>query len=182
MNESFLPEEWSRVEFDENISEKYNFLISTYGRIKRLKEGKETGALKKPSYIGGYKCIPLKQKSGKSTSRYIHKLVAQTFIEKKSDEQIFVIHKDFDKENNNEWNLSWATKAERFEHLTNNPNFKNSKRNSKLTEGRVKMIKKKLIDPKRKTRMKMLAKQFGVSEMQLHRIKTGENWGYVKVD
>ena len=24
------------------------------------------------------------------------------------------------------------------------------------------------------------SKQFGVSEMQLHRIKTGENWGYVK--
>jgi hypothetical protein len=27
--------------------------------------------------------------------------------------------------------------------------------------------------------MKMIAKQFGVSEMQLYRIKSGENWGWV---
>jgi len=27
--------------------------------------------------------------------------------------------------------------------------------------------------------MKMIAKQFGISEMQLYRIKTGENWGSV---
>ena len=31
----------------------------------------------------------------------------------------------------------------------------------------------------RKTRLKMIAKQFGISEMQVHRIKTGENWSYV---
>jgi len=43
------------------------------------------------------------------------------------------------------------------------------------------LLKKKLLDPGRKTRMKILAKQFGVTEMQLHRIKTGENWGEVKV-
>ena len=34
----------------------------------------------------------------------------------------------------------------------------------------------------RKTRLKIIAKRFGVSEMQLHRIKTGENWGHVKYD
>jgi hypothetical protein len=44
------------------------------------------------------------------------------------------------------------------------------------------MIKRKLSDPKRKTRMKMIAKQFGISEMQLYRIKTGENWGHVTID
>ena len=42
-------------------------------------------------------------------------------------------------------------------------------------------LKKKLLDPNRRTRLKVLAKQFGVSEMQLHRIKTGENWGDLQV-
>ena len=28
----------------------------------------------------------------------------------------------------------------------------------------------------------MIAKQFGISEMQLYRIKSGENWGNVKID
>jgi DNA-binding Xre family transcriptional regulator len=52
----------------------------------------------------------------------------------------------------------------------------------KLTEAKVKILKRKLLDPNRKTRIKMLARQFGVSEMQLHRIRTGENWGHVKID
>jgi len=42
--------------------------------------------------------------------------------------------------------------------------------------------KRKLLDPKRKTRMKIMAKQFGVSEMQLYRIKSGENWGHITID
>jgi uncharacterized protein YjcR len=41
------------------------------------------------------------------------------------------------------------------------------------------MIKRKLLNGK--TRLKMIAKQFGVSDMQIHRIKTGENWSHVKI-
>jgi hypothetical protein len=37
------------------------------------------------------------------------------------------------------------------------------------------------MDPNRKTRLKLIAKQFGISEMQLYRIKSGENWGHIKV-
>jgi len=43
------------------------------------------------------------------------------------------------------------------------------------------VIKKLLANPKQTTRLKMIAKQFGVSEMQIRRIKSGENWGYIKV-
>jgi len=53
---------------------------------------------------------------------------------------------------------------------------------SKLTEGRVRIIKKKMLDPNRRTRVRLIAKQFGVSEMQLYRIKWGENWGHIKID
>lgn len=177
-----LPEVWMPLNLGENIDEREVYLISNHGRIKSLKADKVKGFLMKTSYTNGYPFISLTQKSGKRTGRYIHKLVAQTFIEKDSEDQKFVIHLDFNKENNLESNLAWATKKQRFDHLAKNPNFKKKKGNSKLTAGRVKMIKKKLLDPNRKTRMKMLAKQFGVSEMQLHRIKTGENWGHVTVD
>lgn len=50
-----------------------------------------------------------------------------------------------------------------------------------LTQTQVMLLKKKLLDPNRKTRLKILAKRYGVSEMTLHRIKTGENWGHIKV-
>jgi len=42
----------------------------------------------------------------------------------------------------------------------------------------VRLIRKKINEGK--TRMKMIAKQFKISEMQLYRIKVGENWGWVK--
>ncbi len=177
-----LPEVWKPLILDEKISEREVYLISNHGRVKSLKVDKENGILLGSSYTNGYRSLGLTQKSGKRTARYIHKLVAQTFIKKDSEDQKFVIHLDHDKDNNLVSNLAWANKEQRFNHLRINPNFKNTIKNSKLTAGRVKMIKKKLLDPKRKTRMKMLAKQFGVSEMQLYRIKTGENWGHVKID
>jgi DNA-binding Xre family transcriptional regulator len=42
-------------------------------------------------------------------------------------------------------------------------------------------IKKILANPNRKTRMKIIARRFGISEMQLYRIKSGKNWGHVTI-
>ena len=38
----------------------------------------------------------------------------------------------------------------------------------KLTATQVMRLKKKIHDPNRKTRLKLIAKQFGISEMQLY--------------
>jgi DNA-binding Xre family transcriptional regulator len=42
------------------------------------------------------------------------------------------------------------------------------------------MIKKMLQNES--TRLKMIAKQFGITHTQLNRIRSGENWGYVTVE
>ncbi len=185
MNENYYPEEWKKIDFGSNICEKEQYLISTYGRVKSLKINKVTGILYKTSPTNNYKRISVVQKSGKRTARCVHKLVAEAFIEKTDPDQKFVIHLDYDKLNNNVWNLAWATQEQKVEHYRKDPKHKDPNyrvKNSKLSEGKVRMIKKKLLDPNRKTRLKMLAKQFGVSEMQLHRIKTGENWAHVTID
>lgn len=174
-------EKWKEVEFDDKISEKEKFKISNYGRLINCKGPEEV--LVKEYFINGYQNLPLKQKkNGKSTSRYVHKLVAQHFLEK--NDGVFVIHLDYDKKNNRIDNLKWATKREKEIHQFSNPEYKNRIRkkpyNSKLTETQVIRIKRKINDPNRRTRMKIIARQFGISEMQLYRIKTGENWGYVK--
>ena len=80
---------------------------------------------------------------------------------------------------------SLARRTSLKEHHKKNPELikrKGTIKYSKLTEGRVRLRKKKIFDPNRKTRMRLIAKQFGISEMQLYRIKSGENWGHVKVD
>jgi predicted DNA-binding protein YlxM (UPF0122 family) len=51
-----------------------------------------------------------------------------------------------------------------------------------LTEKTVTKLKEMIWDPKRKKSFKEIAKKFGVSEMQIYRIKSGEFWYHVKVD
>jgi methylphosphotriester-DNA--protein-cysteine methyltransferase len=51
----------------------------------------------------------------------------------------------------------------------------------KLTAAKVKLIKTALFKSKKQPTLKALAKKFKVSDMQIHRIKTGENWGHIKV-
>lgn len=178
MVKQYWNEEFKEILFDEGISEKERFKISNFGRILNCKGEKEV--LVKQYYINGYQNLPLKQKSGKATSRYVHKLVAEHFLEK--NDGVFVIHLNYDKTNNRVENLKWATKKEKEEHQFSNPIYKDVKRKrtyAKLNEAKVRIIKRKISDPNRKTRMKMIAKQFGISEMQLYRIKSGENWGAV---
>ena len=179
MIRDYWKEEWRDVKFDENISDKEKFQVSNYGRLKNCKTDDIT--LVKEYYINGYQNLPLKQKkNGKQTSRYVHKLVAEHFQER--GDGVFVIHLDYDKTNNKVENLKWATKREKEIHQFSNPEYINRPKmatNAKLTETKVKLIKRKLNDPNRRTRLKMIAKQFGVTTMQLHRIKTGENWGHV---
>lgn len=176
-------EEWKVIQFDDKISSKQKFKISNYGRVINCSRDKEY--LRKKTFINGYETISLKQEiNQKSTSRYVHKLVASHFLEKQSEEKIYVIHLDYNKENNTLENLKWATKREKELHQFNNPNWeeivkKRGRKIGKLTEGKVKIIKRQLKN--NRTRITMIAKRFGVSDMQIHRIKSGENWSHVKI-
>ena len=179
MIRNYWNEQWTEIEFDDNISENEKFKISNHGRIINFKT--ETEFLVKKYYINGYQNLPLKQKkNGKLTSRYVHKLIAEHFLEKKNG--ICVIHLNYDKTDNRIENLKWATKREKELHQFNNPNWEGivKKRNEKigkLNEGKVKIIKRQLKN--NRTRINMIAKRFGVSDTQIHRIKTGENWSSV---
>jgi hypothetical protein len=161
------------------------YLVSNFGRIKRKRITEDQWQLSKTSLIGGYDSFWIRRKGSKSSSSaYTHRAVALVFCERPNNEK-YVIHLDFDKLNNKASNLKWVNKSELFLHHKNNPKKiarKGKVTSSKLTEGRVRLIKKKIFDPNRKTRMRLIAKQFGISEMQLYRIKSGENWSHVKIE
>ncbi len=90
-------EKWAYIVFDDKISEDSKFKISNYGRIIDCRKKEET--LFKKHFIHGYQTIPLKQKeNGKSTSRYVHKIVAEHFLDQ--GEGIYVIHLNYDKTDN----------------------------------------------------------------------------------
>jgi hypothetical protein len=73
---------------------------------------------------------------------------------------------------------------EQIEHAKKDPNVlvrMNPNEGPKLTSDKVKKIKLALFKSKKQPTLKALAKLFKVSDMQIHRIKTGENWSHVKV-
>ena len=188
MIKSYWNEEWKELNFKEGALKK-RYAISNYGRIVSFTDIIKEGSLIKGGVLRGYPTLPLRP-FGKSKTYYVHKLVAELFLKKESDTKKYVIHVDYNKGNNYVSNLKWADKEEMFAHQQNNPLVLESREKQKgrrtiqghkLNATQVMRLKKKINDPKRKTRLKMLAKQFGISEMQLYRIKSGENWAHVEV-
>ncbi|WP_452230765.1 HNH endonuclease [Lacinutrix sp. MEBiC02404] len=176
-------EHWQLISKDTwHSKEKYH--VSSLGRVYSEKH-QQLKLNFRCSVINGYEAFSAIKKTGKTDLVYVHRIMAKSFIDN-PEEKPFVIHKDFDKKNNEISNLSWATRKEVTTHNLKNPlviegkrKRKKNTRHFKLSEAKVKMIKRKLFDPNRKTRMRLIAKQFGISEMQLYRIKSGENWGHV---
>ena len=179
MKKNYRDEVWKQLEipgFDEN--ELYE--ISNHGRIKSFK-CKRDGYLIKNTKVRGYQAIVVKLKSGKSTTKYVHKLVAEHFILKDNELQCHVIHMDFNKNNNHISNLKWVTRLTMFSHQKINPNYlRGIVTNSKLRE--IDVIRLKLKLERDKNRPSMIAKEFGITHTQLNRIKNGENWPNIKLE
>ena len=182
-NQSFWNEKWIRIPFDP-IENPPHYEVSTYGRIRSFQSANPEGAIIKGSVIQGYRSLNIRV-GGKNINRYVHKLVADYFIQRIDDLHCFVIHLDHDKHNNYHQNLQWATKEMMVEHNRTNPNIVRPEiprrtSNYKLTESKVKIIKKLLRNDK--NRLKMIAKQFGITHTQLNRIRSGENWKHVTIE
>ncbi len=169
----------------------YGYSISNYGRLVRFKEGFEIDAvILKGGISEGYRTYVYRtKKSGvdRSKSLMLYKLVANAIVKKNADDQQHIIHLDYDRGNDTFNNLKWVTRPEMLDHEQKSPKVIEARKNippiesRKLNTTQVIHLKKLLKDPKRKTRVKILAKQFNISEMQVFRIKRGENWGHVEV-
>jgi len=181
-------EEWKPLNFPKGALTR-NYAVSNYGRLISHTDDVENGRLMKCGLVGGYPAFRPKP-FGKYKTFYLHRLVGEAFLERPSEDHTYIIHLDHDKENNRLENLKWATKEEMQQHQQKSPLVLASRerrklikpqKGHKLTSTDVMRIKKMIFNPKRKTRMKLIAKQFGISEMQLYRIKNGENWSHVKI-
>ncbi len=190
MVNSYPKEIWKELDYASKSG--LHYAVSNFGRVvsyaSTIEEAKEI----KCGLNKGYKVLRRSYvKDGRSyrEALYVHKLVAELFLPKQSDDKSYVLHQNFVKNDNRLINLKWANKHELEEHQNHNPKVISDRKRLhehnklyqyKLSEAKVKVLKRKLLNPNRRTRLKMIARMFGVSEMQLHRIKTGENWGHVK--
>ena len=187
MTRNYRQEEWKPY-YRSSWQERFRYSVSNYGRVISFVKH-SSGVLIRGGNSQGFLTFVANLKSGKKQACYIHRVVAELFLQKKEGDQ-FVIHRNYEKNDNRAKNLAWVTREEWAAHQQENPKVKSNKIKrktgkircySKLTYAQATILKKKLLDPNRKTRIRVLAKQFGVSEMQLYRIKSGENWGEIKV-
>lgn len=159
-----------------------HYEISNYGRVKSYCYDKINGKIVKPGVIKGFQNVSFLSE-GKKKSFLVHKLTAELFVDKTADDQNTVIHLDWNKSNNHSSNLEWVTKDIAYKRMFNKIHEKrrNSKEivitYSKLNAEDVARIKSML---SRGITQNVIAKLFCVSEMQITRIKRGENWSHIK--
>jgi len=166
------------------------YAITSFGRLISFKNTIEDGAVIDGAiHKEGYKIWRYKI-GGQYKHKLIHRLVAEYFVPKPSEEHNFVIHIDHNKLNNVPQNLQWVTQEELTIHSSESEAVIQKRshttdyiaqkgRGAKLTLGKVMLLKKIINNPNNPTRKRLIAKQFGISTMQLLRIQKGENWGWL---
>lgn len=117
---NLLGEVWISIKHYEEI-----YMVSNFGRVKALQRNRKCSngvgtriireRIMRLCEVGrGYLKVNL-HKNNISETRYVHRLVAEAFIEN-AENKLTVNHKDGDKKNNNSSNLEWATYSENHKH------------------------------------------------------------------
>ncbi|MBX9784740.1 MAG: hypothetical protein K2X48_15735 [Chitinophagaceae bacterium] len=180
-------ERWKEADFPNSMQKRY--AISNKGRLASFTGNLlKDGTLLKGSLQEGYRIMRytvVSRKKKRFEFVFFHKLVALHFCKQKSPLHSKIIFKDFNRRNIVAENLKWVTVAEQYAHSIASPGYaKASKRRHEPVKGprldieKVRKIKRALLAGKT---LKELGLKYKVSDMQIHRIKTGENWGHVKV-
>lgn len=179
-------ETWKSLIFSGWKQVRYHYAISNWGRLASYKTDltKDAKSLS-GSMTTGYRTLNLHRPGNKGTL-YIHREIAKIFLKKPSVKHKYVIHLNHNKLDNRFKNLRWATLEQMIRHQQTSPakiaykeKQANRKVGLKLNASQVKKIKTILRNGKRNITIKKLAGRYGVSEMTLYRIKSGENWARV---
>lgn len=171
---------------------KRGYKISNYGRLISHTIGKEDFKLMKMNVISGFNTFRYKiNENGKTLNKalMISKIIGELFVEKKSENDNYLIHLDYNNSNDHYSNLKWVSLEEKKQHDAKNPKIvagrvkalktKSKTDGSKLTVSQAVRIKKALKNENKNYTLRELAKKYKVSDMQIHRIKTGENWKHL---
>lgn len=180
-------ETWKQLTFTGWKQLRNRYAISSLGRISSFKKNiLEDGKLLSGSLTTGYRTLNLHRPGSKGTL-YIHREMARLFLGKPVAGQKYVVHRNHNKLDNSIKNLRWATLEQMIRHQQESPAKLAYKKQQaakteglKLTAAQVKKIKTTLNSKSRSMTIKQLAGKFGVSEMTMYRIKSGENWARIK--
>lgn len=147
----------------------YDYFADEHGNVFNKKMKK----LKPRVHSGGYLRVNL-CKNGKSKDFYIHRIVAELFIDKKQGLNE-VNHIDSDKRNNCVSNLEWCNGSMNHEHslFAGTKTRGSQSKTSKLRDEQVLEIRESNLS------QKALASIYGVSRKTIQNIKGGKKWRWL---
>lgn len=135
-----MPKKWLPLKEYED-----SYLISNYGDVLSIKDqfGKPRRLLRKLTLDKktGYVRVDLHKKGCKPSIKYIHRLVAETFLAREEGKK-YVNHKDSNRANNHVDNLEWCTQSENIQHGYTFGNIKPTRHrlNKSNSKNRFKLI------------------------------------------
>jgi len=174
-------EDFKQIKLDDKYSP---YVISSFGRIFNLYYGKSYNynikELKTNSNSSNYIKITLHY-NNKSYNKWIHRLVAEAFIDNPYDKEE-VNHKNGIKTDNYIWNLEWVTHKENVEHaeennLTYHPKGENN--HSKIKEKEVIKISNMIL---KDYSPKIICKKCKISKQIFQSILHKRKWKHVTKD
>lgn len=165
MHEVKKEEEWKQV------AEFPDYSISSFGTVKN-KYGK---TMRLTSNGHGYYSVCFgKAVKGKNTRRYIHRLVAQAFVEN-PNAYAEVNHKDSCRHNNYVDNLEWVSRKMNSEHARTYGNQRPIPK--KLTEEVVRLIRKEAALAE--LPQSAIAAKYGIAQQTVSDLHTRRAWAHL---
>lgn len=170
------------------------FMVSDHGRIysKRTDKILVTGVSK-----AGYRVLSTRigGRKGKCYCLRVHRLVAEAFLDKPSDELVEemkrlhykivpVNHKDGVKTNNHYTNLEWCSYSDNTKHCYNklgHTAYKGEENpSSKVTDDIVRDIRENLVPNCKKNGFRAFARKYGINKETVRGLYYRKHWKHVK--
>lgn len=153
--------------------DEYGNIFSCGTSINRRKK------LMKQNIKNGYYYVCLTDINGKPSKKYVHRIIAQSFIDNQNNKKE-VNHIDCNKLNNNIMNLEWTTRKENLQHSYDNGLKREHEKHgmAKLTKNEVLKIRK--LYKSKKYSYRQLSEMYNVSMSCISMIVTNRNWRNLK--
>jgi hypothetical protein len=183
MENIYKKEKWEEIYLDDALeASKQQIYVSNFGRIRIRNHETDTFRLSDFEFDHGAPFFMYKTRFGTTQMHAVHRAVALTFVEKKDQDHMFCIHKDFNRQNNFYNNLKWVDYENLQKYHQNRKEYLNRERYHKLpiklTKEQVGRIYEQLKKDASYGSIIKVAKKYKIHPAKVSKITFDQSWSF----